>query len=64
MFGGDGGTYVIPLEAKRHPGVLSELLRGLFTRRAPSALNFWENMLGAGFACSRGGAGCTSRCGG
>jgi len=30
---------------------LKQLLRGLFTRRAPSWLNFWENMLGAGFAC-------------
>ncbi len=31
--------------------MLGELLRGLATRRAPSWLNFWENMLGAGFAC-------------
>jgi hypothetical protein len=31
--------------------VLKQLLHGLFTRRAPSWLNFWENMLGAGFAC-------------
>jgi glycosyltransferase involved in cell wall biosynthesis len=31
--------------------VLRQLLRGLATRRAPSWLNFWENMLGAGFAC-------------
>jgi len=30
---------------------LRQLLRGLFTRRAPSWLNFWENLLGAGFAC-------------
>jgi len=30
---------------------LRELLGGLMKRRAPSWLNFWENMLGAGFAC-------------
>jgi glycosyltransferase involved in cell wall biosynthesis len=30
--------------------VFGILLRGLLTRRAPSCLNFWENMLGAGFA--------------
>jgi glycosyltransferase involved in cell wall biosynthesis len=41
----------IPLEAARRPAVLLLLLRGLATRRAPSWLNFWENMLGAGFAC-------------
>jgi colanic acid/amylovoran biosynthesis glycosyltransferase len=43
--------WLIPLESWRRPGVLKQLLRGLFTRRAPSWLNFWENMLGAGFAC-------------
>ena len=43
--------WLIPMEAWRRPEVLRELLRGLFTRRAPSWLNFWENMLGAGFAC-------------
>ncbi len=41
----------IPLEAWRRPAVLGQLLRGLVTRRPPSWLNFWENMLGAGFAC-------------
>ncbi len=40
----------LPLEARRRPDVLKQLLRGLFTRRAPSWLNFWENLLGAGFA--------------
>jgi glycosyltransferase involved in cell wall biosynthesis len=30
---------------------MGQLLRGLATRRPPSWLNFWENMLGAGFAC-------------
>ena len=43
--------WLIPREARRRPEVLRQLLRGLFTRRAPSWLNFWENMLGAGFAC-------------
>lgn len=43
--------WLIPYEAWRRPDVLRQLLRGLFTRRAPSWLNFWENMLGAGFAC-------------
>jgi len=43
--------WLIPYEAWRRPRVLRELLRGLVTRRAPSWLNFWENMLGAGFAC-------------
>lgn len=43
--------WMIPYEAWRRPEVLRQLLRGLCTRRAPSWLNFWENMLGAGFAC-------------
>lgn len=43
--------WMIPYEAWRRPNVLRQLLRGLLTRRAPSWLNFWENMLGAGFAC-------------
>lgn len=43
--------WMIPYESARRPDVLKELLRGLCTRRAPSWLNFWENMLGAGFAC-------------
>lgn len=42
---------LIPYEAWRRPAVLRQLLHGLCTRRAPSWLNFWENMLGAGFAC-------------
>ena len=42
--------WLIPAESWRRPEVLRELLRGLATRRAPSWLNFWENMLGAGFA--------------
>ncbi|HVW21145.1 MAG TPA: glycosyltransferase family 4 protein [Opitutaceae bacterium] len=43
--------WMIPYEAARRPEVLRELLRGLATRRPPSWINFWENMLGAGFAC-------------
>ncbi|HZZ58351.1 MAG TPA: colanic acid biosynthesis glycosyltransferase WcaL, partial [Opitutaceae bacterium] len=41
----------IPAEARRRPAVLPELLRGLARRRPPSWINFWENLLGAGFAC-------------
>ncbi len=43
--------WLIPYESWRRPEVLRQLLRGLLTRRAPSWVNFWENMLGAGFAC-------------
>jgi colanic acid/amylovoran biosynthesis glycosyltransferase len=43
--------WAAPLETCRRPRVVGELLRGLLTRRPPSWLNFWENMLGAGFAC-------------
>jgi len=41
----------IPAESWRRPAVTAELVRGLARRRAPSWINFWENMLGAGFAC-------------
>ncbi|MBL9190066.1 MAG: glycosyltransferase family 4 protein [Opitutaceae bacterium] len=43
--------WMIPYESWRRPAVLRQVLHGLFTRRAPSWINFWENMLGAGFAC-------------
>jgi colanic acid/amylovoran biosynthesis glycosyltransferase len=43
--------WMIPYESWRRPDVLREVLHGLFTRQPPSWLNFWENMLGAGFAC-------------
>lgn len=43
--------WMIPYESARKPRVLGQVLRGLVTRRPPSWLNFWENMLGAGFAC-------------
>jgi len=39
----------IPYESARHPAMLWELIVNACGRRAPSALNFWENMLGAGF---------------
>lgn len=42
---------LIPYEAWRRPQVLLELWHGLRTRRPPSWLSFWENMLGAAFAC-------------
>ncbi len=41
--------WVIPWVAVTRWDVFGILLRGLFTRRAPSWINFWENMLGAGF---------------
>ncbi len=43
--------WLIPYEWARRPEVMAQLLRGLAHRRAPSWINFWENMLGAGFAC-------------
>jgi glycosyltransferase involved in cell wall biosynthesis len=39
----------IPYEAAGHPRMLWELIVNTLGRRAPSKLNFWENMLGAGF---------------
>ena len=42
----------IPYESARYPAMLWEHIVNTCSRRAPSALNFWENMLGAGFtAC-------------
>ncbi len=43
--------WMIPYESWRRPEVLRQVLHGLCTRRPPSWINFWENMLGAGFAC-------------
>ncbi len=42
--------WVIPWTAVTRWDVFGILLRGLLTRRPPSWMNFWENMLGAGFA--------------
>jgi glycosyltransferase involved in cell wall biosynthesis len=43
--------WLIPYEAWRKPELLKELLGGIARRRPPSWIGFWENMLGAGFAC-------------
>lgn len=43
--------WMIPYTAIRWPKLFGKLWTGLFTRKAPSWINFWENMLGAGFAC-------------
>ena len=43
---------IIPWQCLRRPRLMRDLFEGVFTRRAPSWLNFWENMLGAGFAGS------------
>lgn len=42
--------WIIPWIALTRWDVFGILWRGLWTRRAPGWLNFWENMLGAGFA--------------
>ena len=41
--------WMIPWVALTRWDVFGILLRGLLTRRPPSFINFWENMLGAGF---------------
>jgi glycosyltransferase involved in cell wall biosynthesis len=43
---------IIPWQLIRRPRLMRDLFEGVFTRAAPSWLNFWENMLGAGFAGS------------
>ncbi|MDA8527763.1 hypothetical protein N9K67_03075 [Opitutaceae bacterium] len=43
-------AWVIPWVAFSRWDVFGVIFKGLFTRKAPSWLNFWENMLGAGFA--------------
>jgi len=42
--------FIIPWQCVRRPRLIRDLFEGVFTRPAPSWLNFWENMLGAGFA--------------
>jgi colanic acid/amylovoran biosynthesis glycosyltransferase len=42
--------FIIPWNCLRRPRLVRDLLEGVLTRGAPSWLNFWENMLGAGFA--------------
>jgi colanic acid/amylovoran biosynthesis glycosyltransferase len=43
---------IIPWNCLRRPRLMRDLFEGVFTRRPPSWLNFWENMLGAGFVGS------------
>lgn len=42
--------FEIPWQCIRRPRLIRDLFEGVLTRAAPSFLNFWENMLGAGFA--------------
>ena len=42
--------FTIPWQCLRRPRLVRDLFEGVLTRPAPSWLNFWENMLGAGFA--------------
>ncbi|MES1167607.1 MAG: glycosyltransferase family 4 protein, partial [Oleiharenicola lentus] len=42
--------FEIPWQCVRRPRLIRDLFEGVLTRPAPSFLNFWENMLGAGFA--------------
>lgn len=42
--------FIIPWNFLRRPRLMRDLCEGVLTRPAPSWLNFWENMLGAGFA--------------
>lgn len=42
--------FVIPWNCVRRPRIVRDLFEGVLRRPARSWLNFWENMLGAGFA--------------
>lgn len=42
--------FTIPWNCLRRPRIIRDLFEGVCLRRPPSWLNFWENMLGAGFA--------------
>lgn len=42
--------FTLPWNAVRRSRLLRDLVAGVFRRRPPSWLNFWENLLGAGFA--------------
>lgn len=44
--------FIIPWNCLIRPRLIRDLFEGLIRRPAPSWLNFWENMLGAGFAGS------------
>lgn len=41
---------IIPWNCVRRPRIVRDLFEGVAMRAPPSWLNFWENMLGAGFA--------------
>ena len=42
--------FIIPWNCGRRPRIVLDLFEGVLMRAPPSWLNFWENMLGAGFA--------------
>lgn len=42
--------FTIPWNCFRRPRIVRDLFEGLCLRRPPAWLNFWENMLGAGWA--------------
>lgn len=42
--------FTIPWNCLRRPRIVRDLFEGVVMRAPPSWLNFWENMLGAGFA--------------
>lgn len=42
--------FTIPWNCLRRPRIVRDLFEGVIMRAPPSWLNFWENMLGAGFA--------------
>ncbi len=42
--------FIIPWNCLRRPRIVRDLFEGVAMRAPPSWLNFWENMLGAGFA--------------
>lgn len=42
--------FTIPWNCLKRPRIIADLFEGVLTRPPPSWLNFWENMLGAGFA--------------
>ncbi|HVT73404.1 MAG TPA: glycosyltransferase family 4 protein [Lacunisphaera sp.] len=42
--------FTIPWNCVRRPRIVLDLFEGVLMRRPPGWLNFWENMLGAGFA--------------
>jgi glycosyltransferase involved in cell wall biosynthesis len=42
--------FIIPWNCLRRPRIVRDLFEGVIMRAPPAWLNFWENMLGAGFA--------------